>query len=180
MLPVSQQGLKVLGIPIGYEAFVQRFLDNKSTEQQVLFPRIPWVNDPQSVGFHVRFHQGQCLVKKTPGATMRTFGHAFVRFLAHQMPQLVRTRWRPFQSQQVGLDWESLQRVRHAAHWASWADSLRMVRARHPAVAERMIDGLQANAPVRFQSVKQCNQSVLDAGLEMPPWQELPDSPSPR
>ena len=29
-------------------AFVQRFLENKSTEQQVLFHRTPWVNDPQS------------------------------------------------------------------------------------------------------------------------------------
>ena len=43
---------------------------------------------------------------------------------------------------------------------------LRMVRARHPAVAERMIDGLQANAPLRcLQSVRQCRQVVLDAGL---------------
>ena len=48
MLPTTQQGLKVLGIPIGHEAFVQRFLENKTTEQQVLFQRIPWVNDPQS------------------------------------------------------------------------------------------------------------------------------------
>ena len=51
------------------------------------------------------------------------------------------------------------------------------VRARHPAVAERMIDGLQANAPLTcLQSVRQCRQVGLDAGLEMPPWQELADS----
>ena len=49
-----------------------------------------------------------------------------------------------------GLGLGSAVRVRHAVHWASWGDSLRMVRARHPAVAERMIDGLQANAPLTF------------------------------
>ena len=34
-LPPVQQGLKVLGVPIGQEAFVQHFLDTKSAEQQV-------------------------------------------------------------------------------------------------------------------------------------------------
>ena len=31
-----------------------------------------------------------------------------------------------------------------------------------------------------LQSVRQCMQVVLDAGLEMPPWQELVDSLPPR
>ena len=48
MLPATQEGLKVLGIPIGHERFVQRFLENKTTEQQVFFQQIEWVNDLQS------------------------------------------------------------------------------------------------------------------------------------
>ena len=72
-------------------------------------------------------------------------------------------------------------RVRHVAHWASWADSLHMVRTRHPGVAELMINGLQANASLTcLQWVRRCRQVVLDAGLEMPPWQELADSLPPR
>ena len=44
-----------------------------------------------------------------------------------------------------------------------------------------MIDGLEAHDPLtRLQSVRHCRQAVLDAGLEMPPWQELADSPPPR
>ena len=70
-----------------------------------------------------------------------------------------------------GLGLGSAVRVRHAAHWASWADSFRMVRTSHPGVAELMINGLQANAPLT------CLQS---AGLEMPPWQELADNLPPR
>ena len=42
-LPTSQQGLKVLGIPIGRE-----FLENKNREHTILFERIPWVNDSQA------------------------------------------------------------------------------------------------------------------------------------
>ena len=41
LLPPVQQGLKVLGVPIGRGAFVEHFLEYKSTEQQVLFQRIP-------------------------------------------------------------------------------------------------------------------------------------------
>ena len=41
-LPLSEKGLKVLGIPIGQPALVLDFLERKSREQQTLF-----VNDPQ-------------------------------------------------------------------------------------------------------------------------------------
>ena len=43
-LPPIQQGLKVLGVPIGHGVFVDHFLEHKSTDQQVLFQRIPWVD----------------------------------------------------------------------------------------------------------------------------------------
>ena len=79
MLPATQRGLKVLGIPIGEEAFVQRFLENKSTEQQVLFQRIPWVNDPQSAYLlllMLRFHQGQFLVARSEAGRHGVFCQA--------------------------------------------------------------------------------------------------------
>ena len=47
-LPATRQGLKVLGAPIGHPQYVQEFLRRKSEEQQVLFQRIPFVNDPQA------------------------------------------------------------------------------------------------------------------------------------
>ena len=59
LLPPVQQGLKVLGVPIGHEAFVEHFLENKSTEQQVLFQRIPWVNPPPPP--YVWRHESQLL-----------------------------------------------------------------------------------------------------------------------
>ena len=48
LLPVTQQGVKVLGIPIGKQEYVQEFQAHKSRQQQVLFQRTPWVNDTQS------------------------------------------------------------------------------------------------------------------------------------
>ena len=42
-----------------------------------------------------------------------------------------------------GLGLSSAHRNRESAHWASWADCLRMVHDRHPDVAETMIAQLE-------------------------------------
>ena len=152
MLPATYQGLKVLGIPIGHEAFV---LENKTTEQQVLFQRIPWVNDPQSA----------YLLLLMRGSTRANFWLRPLRpedtesFVTRHdenvwtcLRQILHTPNAPSGAHTLatlalsagGLGLASAVRVRPAAHWASWADSLRMDRQRHPAIAERMIDGLEA------------------------------------
>ena len=47
-LPRSQQGVKVLGVPVGQPEFVLNFLERKTEEHSVLFQRIPAVEDPQA------------------------------------------------------------------------------------------------------------------------------------
>ena len=70
----------------------------------------------------------------------------------------------------------SARRVRVAAHWASWADCIQMVRRRHPAIAERWIQGVEDVTPC-FRAVRTCQQRLVDAGLEIPTWTELSESP---
>ena len=82
-------------------------------------------------------------------------------------------RW--WQVWRLGLT--SARRTRRAAHWASWADCLRMVRQRHPDVAELMVTHLQHGATPCFRSVQECKRSLAEAGLQMPPWLELSESP---
>ena len=47
-LPTHQQGLKVLGVPLGHPDFVLKFLEAKIAEHRVLLERIPLVPDTQS------------------------------------------------------------------------------------------------------------------------------------
>ena len=47
-LPPSQQGIVVLGAPLGDPAFIQAHLDKKVAEQRTLLERIPLVADLQS------------------------------------------------------------------------------------------------------------------------------------
>ena len=191
-LPPVQQGLKVLGVPIGQEAFVQHFLDTKSAEQQVLFERIPWVNHPQ-VAFLLLLMCGATRanfwLRALRPADTETFARRHDDNVWTCLREILGTPNAPAAARVLstlalsagGLGLVSAVRVRPAAHWASWADSLRMVRQRHPAIAERMVAGLEGDGPEAcFQSVRQCQQTVLEAGLEMPHWQELADSPPPR
>ena len=78
-----------------------------------------------------------------------------------------------------GLGLSSAHRVRSAAYFASWADSLRMVRKRHPIIAESMIRHLEVGGVPCFQAARQCREVVEEAGLVLPSWTELSLSPPP-
>ena len=78
-----------------------------------------------------------------------------------------------------GLGLASAVRVR-VAHWSSCSDSLRMIRQRHPFIAEFIVAGL-ADGPVPcFKAVRECQRSLAAVGFEMPSWVELSDSPPTR
>ena len=47
-LPVGEQGIGKLGVPIGQEEYIKNHLAKKSDEHQVLMNRIPFVQDPQT------------------------------------------------------------------------------------------------------------------------------------
>ena len=47
-VPTADQGMKVLGTPLGHEDYVARHLESLAEEQRVLLERIPMVHDVQS------------------------------------------------------------------------------------------------------------------------------------
>ena len=62
-------------------------------------------------------------------------------------------------------------RVRSGAHWASWADCLRMVRQRHPSVADTMIRGLDTSALGAAREAAMALIGVM--GFTPPSWTAL-------
>ena len=67
-----------------------------------------------------------------------------------------------------GLGLASAVRGRASAQWASWADCLRMVRKRHPSVADTMVLGLERDPAPSLRAFKACLQTLIDAGFEAP------------
>ena len=67
-----------------------------------------------------------------------------------------------------GMGLLSAQRVRCAANWASWADSLGMIQSRHPEVAATMVHALQIHSPgTHVEGAVAARQALVDAGFPL-------------
>ena len=78
----------------------------------------------------------------------------------------------PFDLGGCGL--RSAMRSSVAAHWASWADSLRMIHRRHPGVADTMIRCLSEPDGLRhFTAAAHCQEDLRDLGFAAPEWRPL-------
>ena len=141
-LPLSQQGIRVLGVPIGQPEFVRHFLEKKNQEHQTLFQRIPWLNDPEAAW----------LLLLMCGSPRAIFWLRAVR------PELT----------------DSLA-VRHDED--VWSCMRTILGSRHPAIAEMMITHTGGGTAPCFQAVRECQQSLEDAGFNIPSWRELAKSP---
>ena len=148
-LPEEQQGVRVLGVPVGRGELVRVFLEKKNKEHDTLFQRIPWLNDPQSAwllllmcastranfwlrSVHPDLTEAFALQHANVWTCLDTIlGSPSVPGMAKVLASL------SFSVGGLGLS--SAHRNRESAHWASWADCLRTGHDRHPDIAETMI-----------------------------------------
>ena len=74
-----------------------------------------------------------------------------------------------------GLGLRSASRSRQSAHWASWADTLPMVRSRHRATAEAFVEVLEKGVgPVSLVAAEDCRRNLTGVmGFEPPSWSSL-------
>ena len=73
-----------------------------------------------------------------------------------------------------GLGLRSAVRTSSSAHWASWADSLSMVRERHPGVADMIVDALESDPATPILSAVVEGARVVQVGnFEPPSWASL-------
>ena len=175
-LPQSEQGLKVLGVPIGHPEFVKEFLEGKSREQVTMFQRIPWIEDTQAA-FALLLMCGStranCWLRTVQPDQTEDFARRHDEEVWRCLRTILGTPSAPDEALVIatlalsagGLGLTSAQRVKGAAHFASWADCLRMVRDRHSFIAELMIRHLEEGTAPCFQAVRQCKDSVTAAGL---------------
>ena len=72
-----------------------------------------------------------------------------------------------------GCGLHSASRTSSSADWASWADSLRMIHQRHPAVANQMVRSLtQVSGHRHFVAAAACRDQLIACGFSPPTWAE--------
>ena len=187
-LPSEKQGIKVLGAPVGHPAFVREHLEKKSREQAELFQKIPHIEDTQAcwllllmcaatrANFWLRMVRPEDTLEFAERHDDRVWeclrailGTPAAPVSAKVLAQL------PLSMGGLGLT--SAVQTRVAAHWASWADSISMVRKRHPTIADAMIAGIDRGPAPCFQSVRNCEHALAEAGLAIPSWVEMAATP---
>ena len=150
-LPTTEQGIRVLGTPLGHVDYVETQLRDRLEDHQVLLNRIPEVQDLQTAWallLHCASARANCMLRVIRPELVQGYAAGHGRGLWACLCRLLGTDIENARSRELasvplslgGLDLQSATRTREAAHWASWADCLFMVRNRHPVVAERILD----------------------------------------
>ena len=191
-LPRREQGLVILGAPVGQVEFVKAQLE-KEAEHSVLLQRIPLVDNLQAAWLLLSF----CAAARA-NFIMRTvspeLGEAFatghdnsVRACLGSLLNVDVAHVPNFGQMMTnlplhmgGLGLRSAVRLYPAAHWASWADAVAMVQERHPEVATILVENLTHHtAATSISSVQQCQHRLAGAGFELPMWDRLVEGQRP-
>ena len=151
-LPLSQQGIKILGVPVGRKEFIEHELDSRATCHAELLEKIPYVKDLQCAwlillycgvsraNFFIRAVSPDCSLQFATRHEAQIW--RCLTTLVGVLPEAVSDSAKAAATLPLssgGLGCRSSFRLRHAAHWASWADSIKMIGERHPEVAATMV-----------------------------------------
>ena len=161
MLP-SQPGITVLGIPLGDPAYIQAHLEMKATEQRSLLDRIPLVSDLQSAwlillpcasaraNYLLRVVEPQAVAEYARSHDDNIWGCLchLLNVDSDQREDIRSSANLPLVLGAVGL--RSASRISASAYWASWADGLPMVFARHRGVALAIVAQLEGHPDTPF------------------------------
>ena len=128
----AQQGVRVLGIPIGHVEFVQAELRATTVKHQTLVERIPLVQDLQSAWLILLFcanTRATYSLRGVPPAETEEFAVAhvatwqcFTRLLGISGRADEIHDWASLPFHMGGCGLRSAIRTRVPAHWASWAE----------------------------------------------------------
>ena len=146
-LPTSEQGIRILGTPLGHPDCVRAELSQLSIKHDALMDKITHVQDLQCAWlllFYCSAARANYYLRVTHhDASLRrvlcTLLGVDPSFLFWNMASL------PLSLGGLGLRSASL--LSRAACWASWADSLQMVQQRHPAVSHQILRSLHDPNP---------------------------------
>ena len=166
-LVTDEQGIKVLGTPLGHEDFVAAHLHRVLRKHQTLLERIPVLQDIQSA-WTLLLHSAS----SRANYQLRVVRPELTEQFAAGHDDGVICLISPDSLGGWGL--RSALRTRQAAYWASWADTLSMVRGRHRAVADTMVTSLTDGiGPPSFVSAERARRDLSGVmEFEPPTWLE--------
>ena len=183
-VPTTEQGIKVLGTPLGHEDFVNQHLERTRQKHRKLLRRIPTLPDVQSAWLlllHCASTRANYLLRVVrPEWALefaRTHDQEVCECLCHILtvptgPESVARASTTLPLAMGGLGLRSAERTRWPAYWASWADTLPMIRERHPEMADLIVYHLEggASSPCLGSACRAATTLNGVDGFEVPSW----------
>ena len=193
-LPRERQGIVVLGAPLGSDEFVRCQLQAKRQAHDRLLECIPGLGDLQAAWLLLHFcaaTRANFLLRMLPPVSTAEFAEAHDAAVTRCLGRLLYddesapippAAWRvlhlPLRFGGLGL--RSAAEAAQSAWWASWFDSLPAIRVRAPDVAERLVQGLEAQGgsePPSLVSARNAAALLRGRGFEVPPWHSFSPVP---
>ena len=160
----------MVGAPFVHPEFVKKFLQNKNSEHKVLLDRIPAMALAVILrGSTVEFLPQNCesSIHKRVCAGTRRRGVAVLLSDIECPCRLRCPRTVVLLLWEGGIGLRSARRTAPAARWASWADALKMIRDRHPAVVDIILDALRRpEESMTIRTVVECAAVLERTGFE--------------
>ena len=198
-LPAKENGLVVLGAPLGSDEFVQDFLAKRRDEEHNFLSKLLHVPDVQAAWqllVYCAVPRANHLLRLLPPTVSEQYakGHdedvwsTFCSLLSQ--PQLTQERPQATKSKNVaslpssagGLSLRSAERLRDAAYWAAWADTLKVLTTKVPERAAELTATLDADAPAAarcLQEAQTAQQKLATTGFEATSWEQLASADAP-
>ena len=191
--PNRERGISVLGTPLDHPNFVAVHLQKILEEHRILLGRIPLLSDLQSAWallLHCASGRANYQLRSVRPELVAEFavGHDQGMWQCLQtilnIPEESTALTRAIISLPLslgGLGLRSATRTSLSAWWASWADTLPMIHARHPDVGMMILHGLnhEAQGP-NVRGVADAVRMLTGVeGFEPPSWEALLDGARP-
>ena len=186
-IPTAEQGVRILGTPLGHPDYVHSYLQNVLNEHGVLLSRIPLVEDVQSAWallLHCAGGRANYMLRVVRPEAVQRFAEGHTNGLWECLrnilgssvevdPTIRDTCTLPLSLGGMGL--RNATRTSPPAYWASWADCLGMLRARHPDVAALCLHQMQEpRGPPSLVSAQTAARHLFGVeGFQLPSWEEL-------
>ena len=156
-LPPHLQGIKILGTPVGHPEFVRAHLERIGQDHQILLDRIPLLQDVQAAWLlflHCASARANYVVRVVEPVSTLNFYETHDERLWNCLEAILQTPLEDADVKSFGSLPMVLGAVRTStpAYWASWGDSLAMIRRRHPTVAALLVEQLEGQPQTPFLS----------------------------
>ena len=156
--PESEQGMMVLGSPLGHPSFIQQFLQKKALEHRTLLDRVPQLPSAWSLLLHCASAKANCLLRVVEPNAVAEFAHLHDQRIWNCLCQVFHAD--PSQNEEVILslhlfrwdwvDWVSAMRSGPVCRHIGPAGQTPSIRARHGAVADLFVRELEGEPESPF------------------------------